>query len=121
MHQYNGYVQILANASPQQALAIARAAAMTLRKSAQAHKSDLSVKHGVSGTVQLSAKTITGGRAHEWPYSLDGKTWTSVPASLAAHTTIGSLQTGVLTYFRHRNITKTGPDDWSQPISMLVA
>jgi len=122
MHQLHAYVQQLANASPEQAEAIAIAAAMTLRKSPATHKSDLAVTHVVSGTVKLVAKAVKGGRAHEWEYSTDGgKVWTAVPASLAAHTTITGLQTGATVSFRHRAITKTGPEDWGQPITALVS
>jgi hypothetical protein len=122
MHQLHAYVQQLANASPEHADAIAQAAAMRLRNKPAVHKSDLTVKHVVSGTVKLTAKAAKGSRAHEWEYSTDGgKTWTAAPASLAAHTTIPGLQTGVLTYFRHRHITKAGPEDWGQSISALVS
>jgi hypothetical protein len=121
MHQLHSYVQQLANANPEQAELIAQGAAMTLRKKPSRHKSDLSVKHVVSGTVTVIAKAVLGGHAHEWQYSTDGKTWTSVAASLKASTTITGLQTGVLTYFRHRAITKVGPDEWSQPVSALVS
>jgi hypothetical protein len=121
MHQYHGYVQTLANASPADAATIAQAAAMRLRNAGSIHKSDLAVKHVVSGTVQLVAKAIKGGRAHEWEVSTDGgKTWTSVPATLAAHTTVTGLTPGVMTTFRHRTITKSGAADWSSPVSFLV-
>ena len=122
MRQLRTYVQQLVDANPAEAETIATQAAMTLRKSPQVHKSDLAVKHLVSGSVQITAKAVAGAHAHEWQFSVDGgKTWTSVPASLQAHTTIVGLQVGVMTQFRHRDITKSGPGDWSQPISALVA
>jgi len=121
LHQLKSYVQQLASANPEHAEVIAQAAAMTLRKPGAQHKSDLAAKQTVSATVQLAAKAVAGGRSHEWQYSFDGKTWVSAPPSLQAKTTIHGLQVGVLTYFRHRTITKTGPADWSQPISALVS
>jgi hypothetical protein len=121
MHQLHAYVQQLASASPEQAEIIAQGAAMTLRKTGSRHKSDLAVRHIVSGTVEVVAKAVAGGRAHEWQYSTDGKTWTSVPASLKASTTIVGLVPGVVTYFRHRAITKVGPTDWSQAVTALVS
>ncbi len=122
MHQYHGYVQQLANATPANAEAIAQAAAMSLRKSPSIHKSDLSVKQAVTGVVHLVAKAVKGGHAYEWQYSTDGgKTWTSAPVTLAAHATITGLQIGVVTTFRHRAVTKTGPLDWGAPVSAAVS
>ena len=122
MHQLHAYVQQLANATPAQAGAIAAAAAMTLPKTAEHHKSDLAAHPIVSGTIKLMAKAVRGGRSHEWQYSTDGgKTWTSVPPTTQASTTIPGLQPGVLHAFRQRVVMKDGPSDWSQPISLLVS
>ena len=121
LHQLKAYVQQIASATPAHADVIAQAAAMTLRKPGAQAKSDLAVKQKVSGSVQVIAKVQKGDRSHEWQYSLDGKTWTNATPSLQGKTTITGLQTGVMTYFRQRAITKTGPGDWSQAISALVA
>jgi hypothetical protein len=122
MHQLHGYVQQLASATPAQAQIIAESAAMTLRKTGARHKSDLAVTQTVSGAVKVVAKSVLGARSHEWQLSTDGgKTWTNATPSAQATTTITGLQPGVLTMFRQRVITKTGPSDWSQPISTLVS
>jgi hypothetical protein len=121
-HQLHAYVQQLANATPADALAIANAAAMTLRKQPVVHKSDLSVSHVVSGTVKVVAKSASGAHAHDWQYSTDGgKTWVSVPPSLQAHTTISGFTPGTTVLFRHRDITKAGALDWGQPITAIVS
>jgi hypothetical protein len=120
--QLHAYVQQLANASPEQAESIAHAAAMRLRSPKASHKSDLAVKHVVSGSVRVLAKGLKGARAHEWQYSADGgKTWTAVPSSLAGHTTITGLQPATTVSFRHRYITKAGAGDWSQPVTAVVS
>jgi hypothetical protein len=122
MHQLHGYVQQLASANPAQAQIIAENAAMALRKTAVRHKSDLAVTQIVSGQVKVVAKAVLGARSHEWQFSTDGgKTWTNAAPSTQASVTISGLQPGVLTTFRQRVITKTGPSDWSQPISALVS
>jgi hypothetical protein len=120
LHTYKAYVQQIATANPTHAAAIAAAASMALRKTASRNKSDLAVKQKVSGQVVLTAKVAKGDRSHEWQYSLDGKTWTNAPPSLQGKTTLSNLQTGALTYFRHRAISKSGPSDWSEPVSALV-
>jgi hypothetical protein len=121
LRQLRAYVQLIANATPEQAEVIAASAGMTVRKPIVRSKSDLAVKTTVSGSVKLVAKATAGSHAHEWQYSLDGKTWTNAAATLQAKTTLVGLQTNVLTYFRHRAVSKTGSGNWSQPISILVA
>ena len=119
--QLHAYVQQLVNASPEDALTIANVAAMSLRVSPSKHKSDLAVKHVTSGTVKVVAKASKAARAHDWQYSADGgKTWTQVPPTLAARTTITGLTPGQTVVFRHRAITKTGASDWSEPVSLIV-
>jgi hypothetical protein len=116
------YVEQVANASPAQALSIVQAAGMSVRKTTTGTKTDLSVKPGkTSGSVDVVAKLATGGHAHEWQFSLDGgKTWSALPATLAAKTTLTGLAPGATVSVRHRAITKTGPDDWSQTVSAIV-
>ncbi len=122
MNQLHAYVQQLANANPEQAAVIAEDAAMALRKPSVRHKSDLAVKQVVSGSIKVIAKATVGARSHEWQYSIDGgKTWTNAPPSAQATTVIEGLQTGVLTAFRQRVVTKTGASDWSAPVSMIVS
>ena len=121
MQQLRGYVQVLASANPAQASTIAQDAAMKLRKTATHHKSDLSVKGIASGSVNVVAKASKGAKAHDFAYSTDGgKTWIGVPTSTRAHATITGLQPGLTVTYRHRPITKTGPGDWSQPVSAIV-
>jgi len=122
MHQLHSYVQQLASANPAQAQIIAENAAMALRKTTVPHKSDLAVTQIVSGSVKVVAKSTPGARSHEWQISTDGgKTWTNGTPSAQATTTMTGLQPGVLTTFRQRVITKTGPSDWSQPVTALVS
>ncbi len=84
-------------------------------------KSDLVTKQLVSGSVKV-AKATQGGRSYEWQYSTDGgKTWLSAPSTTQANATIHGLQSGVVTSFRQRAITKVGPTEWSQPIAALVS
>jgi hypothetical protein len=121
MHQLHGYVQALANATPAQAEAIALAAAMTLRKPRVTHKSDLAVKHVVSGTVHVIAKATKGSHAYQWQSSADGgKTWTDLPVTLQAHTVVSGLLPGTTVTFRHRAVLKTGATDWGQAVSAIV-
>jgi hypothetical protein len=118
------YVQGLVNADPANAATIAQSAGLSLRKVGVHSKAELSAKPDTttSGSVDLVAKLGDATTAaHEWQYSIDGgKTWASVQTTLQAKTTITGLTPATTVLFRHRAITKTGPDAWSQPVSMIV-
>jgi len=116
-----GYAQQAVNADPANADALAQDAGMTVRKSTRPAKPPLAAKPASTGAVHLVAKAIKGGKSNEWQYSADGgKTWVSVPSSTQAKTSITGLQVGALVSFRHRAVTKAGPQDWSQVISATV-
>lgn len=120
--QLHAYVQQVVNASPNQAETIAAAAAMTIRKNGAHPKSDLTVKQTVSQTVHAVAQNAKGAKSHEWQYSVDGgKTWTSAPPTTQASTTIQNLPSGTLVQFRQRAVTKTGPGDWTPPVTLAVS
>ncbi len=119
--QLHAYVTQLANASPSEASTIAANAAMTLRKAPVHHKSDLAISQEVSSIVKVVAKATQGGRSYEWQYSTDGgKTWVGVSPTTQASVSIPNLVPGVMTMFRQRAVTKSGPTDWSNPVSTLV-
>ncbi len=118
-----GYVQMVADADPSNALAIAHSAGMDLRKTRTPTKrNDLNAKAGkVSGSIAVSARLGGVRAAHDWQYSVDGgKTYVSVPTSLQAKTTINGLTPLTTVLVRHRAVKKAGPQDWSQPVSVNV-
>ena len=56
-----------------------------------------------------------------YAYSTDGgKTWVAAPPSLQAKTTVTGLPAGTSVQFRYRAVTKTGAEDWSTPVTLLV-
>ncbi len=117
------YVQGLVDADPANAATIAQSAGLSLRKVGVRSKAELSAKPNktTSGSVDLVAKLGDVHASHEWQYSTDGgKTWTTTTSTLQSKTTITGLTPATTVLFRHRAITKTGPDAWSQPVSMIV-
>jgi hypothetical protein len=53
--------------------------------------------------------------------SPDGKTFTSLPTTSRAKTTVSGLTPGMTYYFRHEPVLrKDGVAEWSQVISILV-
>jgi hypothetical protein len=116
------YVQTVADADPSNALPIAHSAGMDLRKTKTVSKNDLNAKSGkVSGSIAVSARVAGVRASHEWQYSTDGgKTWISAPSSLQAKTTISGLTPLTTVSVRHRAVTKAGPQDWTQPVTVNV-
>ncbi len=120
LHQLVAYVQQIANLTPDQAASIIESAGMSVRKTGSRSKPDIAVKTATSGAAHVVVKATPGSHSNEWQYSLDGKTWVNAPPSTQAKTTIGNLPSGVLVYFRHRPVTKTGPGDWSAVVSLAI-
>jgi hypothetical protein len=116
------FVQKVADASPEQAPALIKSAAMGVRKASTHGKHVFAVKQGsLSGSVSIEA-AVPGPRAsYEWEYSSDGgKTWLPMPPTSRSKTELTGLQPGTSYSFRCRSVTKAGPSDWSQPLAMVV-
>lgn len=115
-------VQQVADASPEQAEAIIASAGMAVRKPTTRAKPTFAVRQGTtSGSVKLAARAAALRASYEWEWSGDGgKTWTPVPPTLQARTSISGLPVGTSVQFRYRAVTKTGATDWSQATSLLV-
>ncbi len=122
LNSERGYVEGVCNANPSNAATIVEDAGMFLRTVPTREKPPLAVKAGkVSGSVVVVAKATKGAKANDWQQSIDGgKTWTDLPATTKATTTVQSLQPGTTVEFRQRVLTKTGVSDWGQTISHLV-
>ena len=117
------YVEGLCNADPGSAPVLAQDAGMSLKATSPHEKPPLVVKAAaVSGSVHLVAKATKGAKQNQWQYSLDGgKTWTDLPPTSAAKTTLANLTPATTVTVRQRAWTATGLDDWSQPVSHVVA
>jgi hypothetical protein len=117
------YVQSVVDASnPANAESIIGEAGMTIRKVTLHDKAALGIKQGsVSGTVTLASKAAAKKAAYNWQYSVDQKTWTSLPQTLKAKTGVSGLTAGTTYYFRSQALTPKGGDgDWGQVVSLLV-
>lgn len=124
LNSLRGYVETVANADPANAAAIATGGGMEVRKArAPSNKNDVNVKAGkVSGSLVVTARVGTKQKqSHEWQYSVDGgKTWTTLPPTTQAKTTITGLNPGVSVIVQHRAVTGTGPTNWSLAQPLLV-
>jgi hypothetical protein len=116
------YVQSVAGAgTPANAPAVIQSAGMASRKVTAHDKPALAAKQGsVSGTVTLAAKAAGPRAAYDWQYSTDQKTWTTLPMTLQSKTGVSGLTAGTTYYFRVQSLIKTGTENWSQIVSLMV-
>jgi hypothetical protein len=122
LQQLRGYVQAIADATPENGATIIQSAGIAVRKVATRATRVFAAKPGpVSGSATLTATVAARRASYEWQYSADGgKTWVTAPSSLQAKTTVTGLPVGTSVLFRYKTVTKTGEGDWSQGLSLLV-
>jgi hypothetical protein len=121
LHQLKGYVQAVADQNPESAAALITSAGMSTRKAPVRSKAPLAIKQGpVSGSIALVAKAAAKRAAYAWQWSLDQKTWTTLPDTLQAKTTASGFTPGVMVYARSRAVLATGEGDWSQVVCLIV-
>ena len=79
----------------------------------------------MSGSGKLVAKAAARSAAYEWQYSTAQKTWTTLPITLQAKTGVSGLTpatTPATTYaFRVQEVTRTGVENWSQIVTLVVS
>jgi len=119
--QLKAYVQVIADANPAEAESLIHSAGMAVKKVTARNKPDLAATPGpVPGTAHLVAKSAGHRSAYEWEYSLDQKTWTSMPVTLQAKTDVSGLTSGTTYSFRVRPVVKSGEATWSQIVVLLI-
>jgi hypothetical protein len=116
------YIQSQADANPENAASIIEGAGVALRIPRPRAARVFMAKPGVvSGTAVIVAASAGQRASYEWEQSLDGgKTWTVLPPTMQAKTSVAGLQPATTVQFRYRSVTKSGPSDWSAPVSLLV-
>ncbi len=117
-----GYVQSVADADRENAVALIQSTGMHVAAAAPPRQRGFAAMPGMlSGTVKLEAVAAAKRAAYEWEYSLDGgKTWLVAPVTLGSRTSVSGLPPGASVCFRYRAVTKAGQGDWSQPVSIIV-
>jgi len=122
LRQLGGYVQAIADATPENGATIIQSAGIPVRKVTVRATRVFGAKVGpVTGSAKLTATVAARRASYEWEYSLDGgKTWVGAPSTLQAKTTVTGLPVGTSVLFRYKSVTKTGEGDWSQGLALLV-
>jgi hypothetical protein len=122
IHVAKAFVQQTADADAEHAEAIITAAGMTVRKPTTRSKPPFAARQGdTSGMVKLAAKAVARRASYDWEWSADGgQTWTQLPGTLQARTSMAGIATGTTLQFRFRAVLKAGETDWSQVVTLLV-
>jgi len=101
--------------------AMAESAGMDLRRVVARPRAVFAAMYGdAPGSVKLTAPASRKRDTHEWAHSGDGLTWTGLPGTRQASTTVTGLPVGATQHFRHRLLTKDGYTEWSDPTVMIV-
>ena len=115
------YVQSVVETLTTDVLAVVETSGFRARKRGTVNKQALAVKDGsVSGEVHLVAKAVARVATYYWQWSLDGKTWTSVPDTMKATAVVAALTPGQTYEFRFRALSRAGASDFSQTVSHVV-
>ena len=119
------YVQSIIVLNPESGVTIAESALMHAKKVAGRQKLTFRAKCLTSGSIEVVGGVRGNYRSHDWGLSRDPSNpanWliTLIPSTIKAKTIITGLKPGETVYLRHRVITKDGPGDWDQTISILV-
>ena len=115
------YVQTICQADADNAAAIAESAGMRLKIFTKHVKAAFAVVQGhVSGSVVCSVKASAIPTTYYFSYSLDQKSWTSVPDVMVSKITISGLTPGQTYSFRFRTLDRKGLSDFSQIVTFMV-
>jgi hypothetical protein len=94
---------------------------MSIAKKAMRNKPNLAAKHGkVPGAAGLRAKAVKGALLYQWQMSMDQKSWSDLPWSKRASTSVAGLTPATFYYFRFRALIADGTPDWSDVVSFIA-
>ena len=119
------YVEKLCRLDPANAITIAADAHMEIKGSSHHGKQKMTGSSTRTGEVDLKGLVQYTRQATEWVYCADlgdPANWNlvRVPPTLAAETTITGLMSGKEYFFKSRVISKFGPSEWSDVITVRV-
>ena len=123
LQQLRGYVQAVADATPENGAAIIESAGFAVRKTVARGKRQFAAQQGaLSGSVVVTAVTAGARASYDWEYSVDGgKTWIAAPSTTQGRATITGIAAATAAQFRYRTVTpKGGQGDWTQPTTLIV-
>jgi len=107
--------------TPADAAAVIVGAGLSLKKRTKRNKPPLRAVQGpTSGTAWLELLRVAGIATYYWVFSTDQKNWSSAPETMKARLLLTGLTPGQTYYFKFRALTRKGPVDYSQIVSLFV-
>ncbi len=122
MHLLGGYAQSVGDQAPDAATAAAIIASAGFGTHQHGvHMTPAIAAHmGAGGLVLLRAHAVAKKAAYEWEVSTDGKTWTNLPATDVAHTSVAGLTMGQTYWFRVRGNAGGQTGSWTDAVALVV-
>lgn len=126
MRLYLAYAEAQANANPEKGTVIIEGAGFYVVTRTIPAKQDLAARHGkIPGVLDLFVKAKKRPASYYWqmcqgPTSPTPATWSDLPETHTASTTVSGLTPGVTYAFRYRTMTRDGVSDWSSPILIMA-
>jgi len=121
MDQLMTYTEAQANANPEKGQAIIEGAGFFCIKRIVPSKPDFAAKHGKgTGEANLVAKAKKGGKTYYWQMSTDQTSWTDLPPTVFASTSVSGLTPATIYHFRFRTLSAEGFSDWSATVSLIA-
>lgn len=127
LEQLRAYVEGVANENPEFAVSIIESAGMDAVMPRYPNLAPFRAKGGKAPhSVDLACKAGPKGCGYYWQISTDGgKTWTDLPSTRKARTTVPNLVPGETYWFRYRLLLRAGGQtsrqtDWSEKIYIVV-
>jgi hypothetical protein len=126
MGLYLAYAEAEANANPEKGAAIIEGGGFYVVKRKNPGKADLAARYTKTpGALKLAAKAKKRPASYYWqmcvnPTSPNPATWSDLPETHQASTTVEGLTPGMTYAFRYRTLTRDGTSDWSSPILIMA-
>ena len=121
LRQLKACVQAAADADITHAQAIIESAGMYVTTLAHKAKAELAFRYGSGvGELELLTRALQGQGCYQWQMSADQKTWTDLPQTVTASTTVTGLTPATVYYFRCRTFTAAGYSTWSPTVSAIA-
>jgi hypothetical protein len=94
---------------------------LAIKTLAKRNKAQLAATYDrVSGDVYLVARAVAANAMYLWEWSLDQKSWVSIPQTMVAKTTVPNLAPGQVYAFRFRAQTRKGMGEYSMVVTLSL-
>jgi hypothetical protein len=121
LRHLQAYVQLVADDNPENAASIIESAGMSVKNARGRGKNLFRVVRGpTAGSVILTTEWAGDRASYEAAWSLDEESWTSLGEVLQSKRVVTGLPSRRRLFFRARAVTKNGPGNGSDVVSLVL-